>query len=174
VGLPYGNIGPQIFQFALDGSQRALIARLLPALSIGNHALSLQELLMTRALIYQALAQISQKFWPSSPKDDRVMAVIRFIDEHFHEQLTNEDFADLTAMNSKAFVRLFKMHTGQTPLEYQVRKRLEHASLLLHHSNHSIEQIAETCGFCDRHHFSKIFKRAFNIGPATYRKSRLV
>jgi transcriptional regulator GlxA family with amidase domain len=41
----------------------------------------------------------------------------------------------------------------------------------LHHSALSIEQIAERCGFCDRYHFSRVFQKHREMGPATFRRT---
>jgi len=41
---------------------------------------------------------------------------------------------------------------------------------LLHHSELSIKQIAERTGFCDRGHFSRVFRGERGLGPAEFRK----
>jgi transcriptional regulator GlxA family with amidase domain len=75
-------------------------------------------------------------------------------------------------MSVNTFLRAFKKATGQTPHQYGLRVRLDHAAMLLLHSDHSIEQIAEACGFCDRHAFTRQFTRRRGSGPAAFRAHR--
>ena len=63
-------------------------------------------------------------------------------------------------------IRLFAF----PPKEYLLRLRLERACVLLHHSAMSIEEIAASCGICDRNYLTRLFKRTYGLGPATYRK----
>ena len=42
---------------------------------------------------------------------------------------------------------------------------------MLAHTGDSIEQIAAATGFCDRNHFSRAFKRYYQIPPAEYRRN---
>ncbi len=126
-----------------------------------------------KSLIYYALSAVPDDVWPVQIADERVRKVVKLIDENFTTRLTNDDFAIDTNMTWKALVRLFKKYTNETPQEYLKHRRLEHASMLLHHTDTSIESVAAQCGFCDRHHFTKMFQQQYNIGPASYRKNRM-
>ena len=44
------------------------------------------------------------------------------------------------------------------------------AIILLHYSDIEIDNIASKCGYCDRSHFSKAFKKTTGVAPASYRK----
>ncbi len=41
---------------------------------------------------------------------------------------------------------------------------------MLSHSEISIKDVAEATGFCDRYHFSRVFKQLRGVGPAEYRQ----
>jgi len=172
-GTPYDTLSAHIFPFTIDNQSRELIQLILHPMADNRQQLNRQQSLALCALLHLALSHVPDELWPSPQTDERIKAVLNFIDQHFDQRLTNEDFAPIAAMSAKAFVRLFKAHTHQTPLEYLQHKRLEKASILLHHANDSIERIAEQCGFYDRHHFTKLFQRVFGIGPAAYRKRRM-
>ena len=73
-------------------------------------------------------------------------------------------------MHTNAFIRLFRSEVGRSPQAWYMRRRIEEACRLLHHSDLSIEQIAERTGFCDRGHFTRVFRTLRRIGPATFRK----
>jgi AraC family transcriptional activator FtrA len=51
--------------------------------------------------------------------------------------------------------------------------RLKEASSLLHHSQLSIDSIAEQTGFNDRQHLNLMFRKQFRITPAQFRKNSL-
>ena len=51
--------------------------------------------------------------------------------------------------------------------------RLDQACRRLRHTNESIEQIAEDCGFPNRYYFSRMLKQHRAISPAAYRKAAL-
>ena len=73
-------------------------------------------------------------------------------------------------MKIDAFIRLFRERTGLTPAMYARERRIEVACLLLYHSAKSIEEVASTCGFCDRYHFTHAFIRSRKTSPAAFRK----
>jgi AraC-like DNA-binding protein len=173
-GAPYDDIVPHIFALPIDAEMRGLIQALTAPIATDPPALTRRESFILRALIYLALAKIPEHLWPAPQTDERVIAVLRFIEKHYDQHLTNAEFAAIASMSPKAFVRVFKEKTQQTPLAYLLQRRLARASILLHHTDESIERIAERCGFYDRHHFSKLFQRKFNVGPATYRKTRML
>jgi AraC family transcriptional regulator of arabinose operon len=69
------------------------------------------------------------------------------------------------------FGRLFKKHTGLTPLDYIIQARIEHAKELLLGSNLSVQRISELLGYCDVFHFSKQFKQKTGVSPLGFRRS---
>lgn len=54
--------------------------------------------------------------------------------------------------------------------EYIRKLRIEKASELLAHSNHSLTEIAYLTGFSDQSHFTRIFKKIMGENPSTFRK----
>lgn len=173
-GAPYDIIAPQLFVLPIAAEVRRLLDALIIPLAGDGQTFDRQQSLRLLSLLHFALGEIPDACWPEPQTDTRVLAVLRFIEEQYAQSLSNADFAALASMSAKAFVRLFKASMRQTPLAYLQQRRMEHASILLHHTDESIERIAERCGFYDRHHFSKLFQRKFNIGPATYRKTRML
>lgn len=173
-GPPYDAIAPQVFAIPIEAAIRTLLREIIVPLAADAATLNHQQSLCLQALLYYALGAVPEDCWPTPQRDERVLAVLHYIDEHYQQPLSNADFAGLAAMSPKGLVRLFKEKMQQTPLAYLLQRRLERASILLHHTDESIERIAELCGFYDRHHFSRLFQRKFTIGPAAYRKSRML
>ena len=65
---------------------------------------------------------------------------------------------------------LFRQEMGCSPREYREQFLLRKSKTLLLNSTMGIDEIAETCGMCDRYYFSNRFKKLFGISPAAFRK----
>ncbi|RMD80555.1 MAG: helix-turn-helix domain-containing protein, partial [Lentisphaerae bacterium] len=120
--------------------------------------------------IVQAIAKIPDHLLNQEITDPRFKTMLSLMQKNFRHPLTNEELAQEINMSTRAMIRTFKGIFGCTPQAFYLRLRLEHALLLLEFSQHSIEVIAEQCGFCDRNYFSTAFKRHFAISPAAYRR----
>lgn len=68
------------------------------------------------------------------------------------------------------FRQLFKRYIGQTPSNYIIQAKLEHAKDLLLESNFSIREISELLGYSDVFYFSKQFKQKTGMSPLRFRK----
>ncbi len=100
----------------------------------------------------------------------RIMKTLAFIQDNLPSTITNAALAKQAGLSTNAFIRVFKAQMGIPPHIYLRQKRLEKAGILLHYSNASIKQISEDTGFCDRYHFSHIFKQFHGVGPAEFRQ----
>jgi AraC family transcriptional regulator len=65
--------------------------------------------------------------------------------------------------------REFHKHYQMTIGEYIRKRRIEHASELLSHSELSLAEIASTCGFSDQSHFCALFRKHCGMTPAKFR-----
>ena len=72
-------------------------------------------------------------------------------------------------MNANAFIRKFRQAVGHTPHQYLLRLRVERACEWMRRSELTMDQIAEAAGFCDRFHFSRVFKQVMGVSPAKFR-----
>lgn len=107
----------------------------------------------------------------STPKlDHRIERTVRYIESNLASSLSNNHLAEHAYMSCNTFIRLFKNQIGQTVQQYVLRRRIDHACSLLHHTTMSIDEIAFKVGFSNRFHFSRQFLNIVNIPPAQYRK----
>jgi AraC-like DNA-binding protein len=128
------------------------------------------ELLKLNAFILSFPAKIPECDWSGKISDFRISKLLKIIERDPATTHSNEKLARQIGMSVNAFIRFFKQRTGFAPLSYQIRQRLEKAMILLEHTEKTIEEIAEECGFCDRNYFSKTFKEHTGTPPAQYRK----
>lgn len=66
--------------------------------------------------------------------------------------------------------RCLKQYTGMSPLAYRHHLQVERAKRLLAHTERTLIQIGELCGFQDYNYFARLFKRTTTLTPGEYRK----
>ena len=103
-------------------------------------------------------------------QDRDILKAQDWIEQHFSQEIILEELADLCSMSIRNFKRRFKKATGDTPLGYVQRFRIEAAKRLLQKSRQGIEEIAYEAGYNDAGFFREIFKRYTGISPASYRR----
>lgn len=169
-GLPYDSFPPRILRFPADPEGRAMLETIVARLRRDPAYFGRYHSLLLTAFLCRLLAQIPEHGWPGRPQDRRLRHVMELMEEHLESRLTNHELAGAANMSTNAFARLFGEQVGQSPQSYWLQRRLQRACILLHHTDKSIDEIAGECGFCDRHYFSRMFKRQEGVGPAAYRK----
>lgn len=100
---------------------------------------------------------------------DKLLYVKSFIDENFNQKLDLQTLADLSGYSYDYFRHLFKVNTGYSPVQYQIRKRVEQASFLLSNTDQTITTIAMNCGFSTTSQFGKLFKELTGEQPSVFR-----
>ena len=69
--------------------------------------------------------------------------------------------------------KIFKSETGDTPIRHLINIRLEKAKELLENGyGGSVQEIAAMVGYDDAYHFSKLFKKRYNITPTQAKRAR--
>jgi len=92
-----------------------------------------------------------------------------YILENFTRKISLKEIADVSGFSSPYFSTIFKEEMGENFSSYLNRLRVEKASYLLVHTEHSLSSITRACGFEDQSWFSKIFKAYTGISPRKYR-----
>jgi AraC-like DNA-binding protein len=172
-GYPYTLLSGRILQIhSPDKAQPglgAVIRGLIDACDgrIGNP--TSRQLLTALQVVAALLNQVEGDHLEKT--DPRIARVDGFMRENIAARFTNDVLADLVEMSPTGFIRFFREHTGSTPARYWNGVRVEQITYLLENTSWPIERIAESCGFSDRYHMSKVFKRMTRISPAEWRRS---
>lgn len=103
----------------------------------------------------------------------RVNHVVDYIERHLSEPLDLEQLATLAAFSKYHFHRIFFAQTGETPVQFLSRLRLEKAcTLLVANRDRSVTEVAFEVGYTDMAAFARAFRRAHGMSPTEYRRRR--
>lgn len=100
---------------------------------------------------------------------DPIDEVVKYILNHYTEQISLNDIAKMSNFSISRFTYLFKKKMGVTPINYINLTRLEHAKYLIGQTSYPIKKIMEKVGFWDSSYFSKMFKTHYGVSPLQYR-----
>ncbi len=173
LGYPFDLANTGIIQLQVNDAMLSLLNNI-QAACVAETITNYQECLRTKMLISHCLMQLPEASWAFGKTDHRIFKAIKYIEQHFQSGPSNEQLAQLANMATNSFARLFKSCTGMPMQQYILRLKVQAACNLLHHTNKSFDEISYACGFSDRHHFSKIFKKVLKINPSSYKRQFLV
>lgn len=94
--------------------------------------------------------------------------VLDFMHEPTAAAINLTKLADIAGVSRFHFVRMFRRSTGETPMAYLERIRLERAQQMISAGKHTLAQIAAAVGYADQSHFTRRFRRHFGCTPAVY------
>ena len=86
------------------------------------------------------------------------------------EPISLAELARACKLSPGHFARAFRQMTGQPPHRWLIEQRIEKAKQLLVDSTLSLAQIAQTCGFADQSHFTRVFAQLVQSSPGQWRR----
>lgn len=103
-------------------------------------------------------------------QDLNILQIQQWLEEHFAEKFRFEDVAREHGMSIRNFMRRFQMATGDKPLHYLQRLRIETAKGLLSATSKSIKAISYEVGYDDASFFARLFRQHAELSPNQYRR----
>ena len=103
-------------------------------------------------------------------QDLNVLEIQHWLEDHFAEKFRFEDVARAHGMSVRNFMRRFQTATGDKPLHYLQRLRIETAKGLLSGSRKSIKTISYEVGYDDASFFARLFRQHAGVSPNQYRQ----
>jgi AraC-like DNA-binding protein len=85
--------------------------------------------------------------------------VTDFMMANLAEDFSLTELAQEARLSRSYFCRAFKMSTGMTPHQWQLRARTERAKQLMLGASPSLALVAQEIGFADQGHFTRVFNR---------------
>ena len=164
-GYPYHLLFSQVKQIL--GNEEAWINnQFCSSLSTSEMAMMqgrLQLILGLMAQLDEQAAQLQNK-----DKIKLVQQTVQYIEQHYDEDLSVEQLANMAGMVRWQYSQKFKTLTGKKPTDYLVQLRIEHAKGLLCNSTEPLSKIARQIGFKDEYYFSRCFHKLTGNTPREY------
>lgn len=117
--------------------------------------------LIKYAMQYTAFAESSRSV---------IDKLLDYLDQHFNEDVSRNDLAEIVFLNPDYISRLFKREVGMSIGSYLLSKRLETAKELLCNGSLPINAISMHVGYSNFSYFTKTFREATGVTPNEYRK----
>lgn len=136
--------------------------------------------MMCRALATQLLvvaARAIHQEWEESLRvlqgrgGELIQLALRFIREHYHENITTSDIAQYVFLSPGYFSRSFREHMKESPNQYLNGVRAEAAKRLLEESDLRISSVAHAVGYPNPQRLNVVFKKYTGMTPKEYRRS---
>ncbi|KFI94122.1 AraC family transcriptional regulator [Bifidobacterium saguini DSM 23967] len=162
----------------LTAERDAAILREIRALTaVGRHdpTRALDYMAHMAALWKELLRTLSARDIPEAPsveqrREQRMRVMLVFIQQHYGEPIDLNDIAASASVSRTECYRLFKTHTGSSPVDYLLSYRLRQAAAKLASDDDNITRVARICGFANASYFGKRFREHFMLSPGAYRQ----
>ncbi len=124
-----------------------------------------------KASIYKILTAICKNQKKKSARDmyASIKEGIKLLEAN--SDLPIKEIAEICGISECYFRKQFKEYSGESPMDFRQRYRIEKAKqLLLSDEGLSVGEIAEELKFSDIYHFSKTFKKYTGCSPLAFSK----
>jgi AraC family L-rhamnose operon regulatory protein RhaS len=167
-------LNPQVaFATKLPISERVLALSTM-GIEIGLDSSMTRNALRTalgRALLAAYLFESRQGHEAANPSRG-LQRARAFIEEHFAQDITLANLAEVAAMTPNHLVAAFGRKFGTTPIRYLWKQRAAHAMHLLVHTAMTGSEIAYACGYKSPYHFSRHIREAYDKSPTELRRQK--
>ncbi|MBL7856376.1 MAG: helix-turn-helix domain-containing protein [Cyclobacteriaceae bacterium] len=103
--------------------------------------------------------------------DEIILQAQTYIESNLHEKISIEDLSSKYAVGRRNFDRRFIKATGNTPIEYAQRAKIEAAKKAFETNRKTVNEVMYEVGYSDVKAFREVFKKITGMSPLEY-KSR--
>lgn len=135
-------------------------------------ALKLSEIIFAQAIRTYLNAQGRSRQVFAGIADPHVSRVLQSIHRSPAHSWTLPELARIAGLSRSAFASRFHELMGMTPLQYLTQWRMQVARRMLVDTDAPMIRVAESSGYQSEASFGRVFKRHFDIAPASYRRVR--
>jgi transcriptional regulator GlxA family with amidase domain len=101
--------------------------------------------------------------------DEMVKKAQAYIEKNLHEKISVEHLSSKFAVGRRNFDRRFIKATGNTPVEYLQRVKIESAKKALETSRKTVNEVMYEVGYSDVKAFREVFRKITGMSPLEYR-----
>jgi AraC-like DNA-binding protein len=157
-----------------DGEVARCLRELHLALTSGVPQLEREaRFLHVSALLITRYAEIRPSERATGQERTAVQQVRHYLDEHYAEQVSLTELAQMAGLSPYYIHRVFEREVGLPPHAYLESVRMRQAQRRLSQGE-SIAQVAAALGFSDQSHLTRRFTRLLGITPGQYLHSKMV
>lgn len=123
-------------------------------------------------LLISLMRDVQFGFSFAPPKDipSECLVTKKYMDSHFHENITLDFLADLSHLNKYYLAHSFQKAYGISPINYLNERRIQYSKDTLINTSFSVAEISQISGFSSQSYFSQVFKKQTGMTPVDYRK----
>lgn len=123
--------------------------------------------------LHRQLSRHKEQMFSSSVcvETDKFSEIIRYVDQHYMEDLSVAQLADRMQLTPNYFSKIFHDRMGKTFSTYLTEVRIAHAKrILLVRKDVLVKDVAVMVGYFSSRHFTNIFKKMTGCYPSDFRK----
>lgn len=102
--------------------------------------------------------------------DEMICQAQTYIEENLREKISFEELALKLATGRRNFDRRFIKATGNTPVEYLQRVKVEVAKSILEKGRKNINEVMDEVGYSDDKAFREVFRKITGMSPLEYKE----
>jgi transcriptional regulator GlxA family with amidase domain len=110
-----------------------------------------------------------ETYLPRRHGDKTILQIQEWMEKNFTQPVSLEAIIQKSNLGRRTFLRKFKSATGDTPLVYLQRLRIENAKRLLEATDSTFSEITWQVGYENISSFQKLFKSVTGLSPKEYR-----
>lgn len=168
-GYPYHLLFSQVKQvLGNEASNNNQFCSSLSTLEMAMLQGRLQQILAMMVLLDEQANQLQHE-----EKTKLVQQTVQYIEQHYDEDLTVEQLANMAGMVRWQYSQKFKILTGKKPTDYLTHVRINQAKKILSISTEPLRKIARQIGFKDEYYFSRCFHKLTGNTPREYANIQL-
>ncbi|RUO44467.1 AraC family transcriptional regulator [Aliidiomarina taiwanensis] len=151
---------------------RALLSDVTQLLNLQHERLNFDKGVLAAALLRKLLSELPLMARPKQAdrKEFNLSSLQRFMRDNSHKSLELNELAEFTGLSRYHFSKKFRQTTGDSPVNYFTRMKMEQAAQMLREGEQTIRQISQTLGYDDPYYFSRLFKKHQGLAPSFYRQ----
>ncbi len=115
-------------------------------------------ILYRKAMLWRILDKMLTELETDPNLEKQLMSALRFIAEHYRENLPVSVYADVCHLSESHFRRKFSACTGMSPVAYRDSLRFAEVRQLLE-TGITLTQAAEQTGFWDASHLRRVYRQ---------------
>ena len=102
-------------------------------------------------------------------QDAEILKAQEYIEKNLNEKITIDDLSSMFNVGRRNFDRRFIKATGNTPIEYSQRVKMEFAKKAFETNRKTVNEVMYEVGYSDVKAFREVFRKITGMSPLEYK-----